>query len=88
MTVEALEQIERASEESLQYRRRYAAEALVTSPSTPATRIPVHFVIEQDALGRSTVSVYLDGEIDYPRVPVIRALKEYIQTMDAERKLP
>ena len=88
MTVEGLEQLVRDSEESLHYRRQYSAEAVVSIMNNTTARLALHFVVEQDALGRSAVSVYLDSEVDYPRVPVIRALKDHIRKLDAERKLP
>lgn len=78
----------RRKEDPLHYRRHYTATAVMDYIGEQSGRLPVDFTIEHDALGRTTVTVRPGGDIDYPRIPLLRALKEYIRRLDDERKLP
>ncbi|MFW5729732.1 MAG: hypothetical protein ACOCYG_08700 [Spirochaetota bacterium] len=78
----------RRKEDPLYYRRHYTATATMNYLGEKTSRIPVDFTIEHDALGGTTVSVRPEADIDYPRVPLLRALKEHSRRLDQERKLP
>jgi hypothetical protein len=48
----------------------------------------IEFVIETTPLGKKDIHVKLLDPIDYPVLPVIQSLKEFIRRLDGEGKLP
>ena len=48
----------------------------------------IEFVIETTPLGKKDIHVKLIDPIDYPVLPVIQSLKEFIRQLDGEGKLP
>lgn len=74
--------------ESLHYRREYSATAKVQYLGEENAALPVSFTIEQNALGNKEISVQVAGDLDYPKLPLIRAIREHIRELDGERKLP
>ena len=67
------------------YRRQYTATADIEHVSHET--VPIRFTIEQSATG-SEVSVDIDGELGYPLLPVLRALREEIHHRERQGQLP
>jgi len=69
------------------YIRRYTGDVYVELPtSTEHTKI--NFVIEMDPLGNKTIDLQITPGINYPLVPLKRAIIEYILAQELEGKLP
>lgn len=69
------------------YRRNFLADAVVEIPGSNF-ETPIKFCIETTPLGTKNVEIELSNSINYPLLPVKKALKEYILTQDKEGKLP
>ena len=69
------------------YIRKYSGEVYIELP-TSVEHTPVSFVIEMDPLGNKTISLNILHEINYPLVPLKRAIIEYILAQEMEGKLP
>lgn len=87
MNIREISEIQRKGED-LHYRRRYTATARLEHVGSDNCDVPIEFVLEHTALGETHLSVSIRADIDYPRVPLLRALKEHIHHLDRERKLP
>ncbi len=70
------------------YRRQYEATAVFRHAGADRQAIPVTFTIEQTATGTSRVTVDIDDSLDYPLVPAVQALRDYIISMDRQGLLP
>ena len=68
------------------YRKQYTATAVIEHLSSQA--VPVCFVIEQSAVGPLDISVDIDRSLDYPLIPAARALRDHIQNLEEQGKLP
>jgi len=69
------------------YIRKYTGEVYIELPtSTEHTKI--NFVIEMDPLGNKTIDLQITPGINYPLVPLKRAIIEYILAQELEGKLP
>lgn len=76
------------SEGVIYYRRQYTAEAEIELPNC-IEKIPVSFIIETGPLGDKQFELDFDPHlINYPLVPVKKALKEYILNIDQMGALP
>ena len=76
------------SEGVIYYRRQYTAEAEIELPNC-IEKIPVSFIIETGPLGDKQFELEFDPRlINYPLVPVKKALKEYILNIDQMGALP
>lgn len=71
----------------ISYRRSYTAEAIIETLASRRFSQRVVFTIEEDALGQRDVSVKLLGDIEYPLLPVLSALKDHVGTLDRSGKL-
>ncbi|MDR2898183.1 MAG: hypothetical protein LBU99_05140 [Spirochaetaceae bacterium] len=71
----------------LYYRMDYTGTAVVEIP-LKVIEAPVEFTIETDPLGRKTIELTLKNDIDYPLVPLVKSLKEYILELSREGLLP
>ena len=69
------------------YRRTYRATALLLL-LTKNVEVPIHFIIETNAAGIHTIDVRLEASVDYPLLPVVKALKSEILNMDQKGLLP
>ena len=49
---------------------------------------PIEFIIEHKPTGQTVINISFPEKIDYPLVPVIRELKNYIIELESSRKLP
>jgi hypothetical protein len=70
------------------YRRVYTANAVYEIGTGVPSRAMVRFTLEHVPLGPIVVDVKFVGDPDYPRVPLVAALKEHIHMLEADRKLP
>jgi len=70
------------------YRREYTADAHVLFHAPPVHSYPIEFSLELTAFGASVVRVKLLGQIEYPVLPVVTALKEKVHELDKAGSLP
>lgn len=64
------------------YRRHYTAEAEIELPNC-IEMVPVSFIIETGPLGDKQFELEFDPyKINYPFIPIKRALREYILNFD------
>ena len=87
MTVLGLNDIQR-KENGVYYRRKFSASAEYEMPSGHNEDGRIEFIIETSPLGKNSVSVQLIDPVNYPILPVKRALKEYITELDMAGMLP
>ncbi|MDR1786672.1 MAG: hypothetical protein LBR23_09475 [Spirochaetaceae bacterium] len=69
------------------YRRYFSARAVLDLPGG-AAEAPVEFAIETSPLSQKTVTVKVDGQVDYPLLPVINELKALVLSRDEAGALP
>ena len=69
------------------YRRLYSGVAQLELINKPV-EVPLDFQIEQKPTGQVDIGVTLAGIIDYPLVPLLKELKNFIRTLDSSGKLP
>ena len=69
------------------YRISYKAAAVIAFLNT-TKELPIDFTVETHASGAKAIELKLGGNIDYPLLPVTRAIKEKILKMDKEGLLP
>ena len=82
MKILALKNIER-EEGYIYYLRKFTCEAVVQLP-TDTLNTPIEFSI----LGTKTIEIDVSSSINYPLLPIKKALKEFILIEDSEGKLP
>lgn len=69
------------------YLRKYEGEAVLELP-TSVERAKIKFSIEMSPLGEKKVELSLMSTVNYPLLPVKKALIEYIIFIDKEGTLP
>lgn len=69
------------------YKRFYKGTLVIELINTPK-EIPLEFIIEHKPTGQLEITATLMEEIDYPVVPLMKELKNYIGELDSGRKLP
>ena len=69
------------------YRRLYTGVAVIEFKDTPAD-FRIDFSIETKPTGHKEIAVNFIDIIDYPLIPVIKELKQYINELDYEGGLP
>ena len=74
-------------ETGLYYRRNFTGLAVIELP-IKTIEVPLDFIIEVGPLGNRNFDIELKEKIDYPLLPVMKKLKEYIELLDKEGKLP
>ncbi|MBQ4498180.1 MAG: hypothetical protein IKK38_10190 [Spirochaetaceae bacterium] len=74
-------------ETGLYYRRNFTGLAVIELP-IKTIEVPLDFIIEVGPLGNRDFDIELKEKIDYPLLPVMKKLKEYIELLDKEGKLP
>lgn len=76
------------SEGVIYYRRQYTAEAEIELPNC-VDKIPISFIIETGPLGDKQFDLEFDPyKVNYPFIPIKKALKEYILNIDQMGALP
>ncbi len=86
MKVVRISDIQR-KEAYIDYRRMYTGNATLNLNSTGAVEVPIEFALEHTALGSIDISVNLLQKIEYPVVPIINDLKEYIRELSTTGQL-
>ncbi len=69
------------------YRRKFSGTADVEIPGQ-TIETDIDFWIETDPLGKKSVDIQFLKPVNYPILPIKKALKEYILIQDSEGKLP
>lgn len=69
------------------YMRKFSGIALIQIPGN-TLQAPVSFFIETSPLGTKSISVSIRNKLNYPILPVRKALADYILEEDREGKLP
>lgn len=71
----------------LHYRNEFSGRALLSGLGKEIER-NIEFIIERMPTGQKEITVNLMEDIDYPLAPIIKNLKEHINQLDKEGKLP
>ncbi|NLK45815.1 MAG: hypothetical protein GX297_04080 [Treponema sp.] len=74
-------------ETGLYYRRNFTGLAVIALP-IKTIEVPLNFNIEVSSMGCKNFDIELKDKIDYPLLPVLKKLKEYIAYLEKEGKLP
>ncbi|MDE5898216.1 MAG: hypothetical protein K2H09_02970 [Treponemataceae bacterium] len=86
MKVLALQNLMR-EEGHIYYRRKFTGEAQIQIPGN-TLQASVAFCIETSPLGTKDVEIEVGNAINYPLLPIKKALKQFILEEDQEGKLP
>ncbi len=74
-------------ETPIHYIREYTAVASLEAPGGLRREVSVAFTLEQKPLGPPDISVRVLDPIDWPLLPVVRALRERLALLDREGRL-
>lgn len=86
-TMQVLEIRDIVSEEThIYYRRKFSSIAIVRIPQREI-EFPFQFIIETEPTGQKNIDITINDSIDYPLLPVVRALKQKISQFDAQGHL-
>jgi hypothetical protein len=69
------------------YRRLYSGNAVLELINKPV-ETPVEFQIEHKPTGTTEINVTFPQKPDYPLVPLMKEIKNFIVALDSEGKLP
>lgn len=69
------------------YRRLYSGNAVLELINKPV-ETPVEFQIEHKPTGQTEINVTFPQKVDYPLVPLMKEIKNFIGVLDSEGKLP
>ncbi len=69
------------------YRRNFTGTADIEVPGQ-TLETDIDFCIETDPLGKKSVDIQFLKPVNYPVLPIKKALKDYILVQDSEGKLP
>lgn len=86
MTVLTISDITR-KENFIYYRREFTAKAHIDLPGKKHFG-GIEFIIETAPTGKKDISITFVDSVDYPLVPLMLTLKEYILNMDRTGSLP
>lgn len=86
MKVLGLENLQR-EEGQIFYLRKYNCDAIVELP-TETERIPVFFTIETSPIGKKIIELSFMKQVNYPLLPLKKAILENILTEEIEGRLP
>lgn len=87
MTVLGIDQIQK-DEGHIFYRQKYSGIATIEIVSKNVS-FPLTFIIDTNPLGIKTIEIgILPQDVSYPIIPLKKALKEYVNTLSEQRKLP
>lgn len=87
MEVISIDDIERKPL-AVSYRRAYEGTAVLKIGEVPKNTKRIEFTLEQSPMGKHEVHVSFLEEADFPLVPAIRALRQYIEQLQREGDLP
>lgn len=74
-------------ESQIFYIRHYTGDFVLEFP-TQTEKSQISFTIEMDGLGRKTVSIKIAQPLNYPLIPLKKAINEFIIKEDDEGRLP
>lgn len=86
MRVVQLDSLQR-EEGEIFYLRKYHCNALIEFP-TNTEEVPIFFSIETSPFGQKTIDLSIIKPLNYPLLPVKKALLEFIFTEELEGRLP
>ena len=70
------------------YYKRFYKGTLVIELMGKNQEVAIEFIIEHKPTGQLETTISLSETIDYPVVPLMKELKNYIAELDNTRKLP
>ncbi len=68
------------------YRRTYHGDAFIALHKSTA-ELSIQFTLEMNPMGQMAVELNLKGDIDYPILPIRKALIDFILEMDKKDEL-
>lgn len=86
MKVVELKNIQR-EEGQIFYLKKYNCDAVLDLPIATET-VPIYFSIETDPFGRKNIELSITKQVNYPLLPVKKALLDFILTEELEGRLP
>lgn len=86
MTVQGIQNIE-SEHGHVFYMRKYTAEAIIELP-TATVNVFIKFSIESTPLGERIIKVQVLDSVNYPTLPLRKALTEYIDNADLRGEIP
>jgi hypothetical protein len=87
MNVESLENVE-LQDSPIQYRRQYTAIANLSFRENNSERALIAFSLEHTPYGSVEVTVSVKDDVNWPLVPLLRALKAHIRDLEQRGLLP
>jgi hypothetical protein len=87
MEVLSIDDIERKPL-AVSYRRAYEGTAVLKIGEVPRNSKRIEFTLEQSPMGKHEVHVSFLEEADFPLVPAIRAVRQYIEKLHSDGELP
>ncbi len=70
------------------YREEYSGEAVFQTFGRRHIEKKIQFILERTAMGNFDIRVDVLEDLDYPLIPVVRHLKDYIAHLQKTGKLP
>ena len=70
------------------YYKRFYKGTLNIELMNKSQEVPIEFIIEHKPTGHLDINITLAEKIDYPLVPLMKEIKNYIGELDSTRKLP
>ncbi len=86
MKIEGLKDLQR-EEGQIFYLRKYKCKAVVNLPIAKE-EVPIHFTIEMNPLGQKNIDLTIEKQINYPLLPLKKAITDFILTEELEGRLP
>ena len=72
----------------LHYREEFTCTAVFRDgKNSLEMEVPIEFSLESNVFGNRSVEVKVKGPVDYPVIPIRKAVEEYIMNLDSERKI-
>ncbi len=88
MIIKQLDNIKK-KDSLLYYRNDYIADAVFEfGKNSSCEKASVEFSIEKTAIGETRINVLINGHINYPMLPAIKLLKQYVTEKQAEGLFP
>lgn len=71
----------------LHYRNEFTANAVFSTFDGKELMRKIEFIVEMAPTGKKDIRVNILEQVDYPLVPLLKTLKEHIQTLDRKGNL-
>lgn len=69
------------------YLRKYKTKVVVDLPISQE-EVPISFTIETDPFGKKNIELSIEKQINYPLLPLKKAIKDFILAEDLQGRLP